>query len=109
MRGDYRILDADCHQMEPPNLWQEYIDPAFRDRAPARAKVDGRTAMMVDAYRLRLASLYFSGFSAYRLRSAALHFSGFAACHLREAALYFSGFAAYRLRSAALYFSGFAA
>ena len=48
MRDDYRILDTDCHQMESPTLWQEYIDPAFRDRAPERVESDGRQTMMVE-------------------------------------------------------------
>jgi predicted TIM-barrel fold metal-dependent hydrolase len=26
-------IDADGHVLEPPDLWEEYIDPAFRDRA----------------------------------------------------------------------------
>ena len=26
-------IDADGHVLEPPGLWEEYIDPAFRDRA----------------------------------------------------------------------------
>ena len=26
-------VDADGHILEPPDLWETYIDPAFRDRA----------------------------------------------------------------------------
>jgi len=26
-------VDADGHILEPPTLWEEYIDPQFRDRA----------------------------------------------------------------------------
>src|SRR5215210_6120690 len=26
-------VDADGHILEPPTLWEEYIDPKFRDRA----------------------------------------------------------------------------
>ncbi|MEE8474538.1 MAG: amidohydrolase family protein [Myxococcota bacterium] len=48
MRDGYRILDADCHQMESPTMWQEYIDPVFRDRAPARAESGGQMAIMVE-------------------------------------------------------------
>src|SRR5712692_8814486 len=38
-RGDmahrnFKVLDSDIHIIEPPDLWQRYIDPAFRDRAP---------------------------------------------------------------------------
>jgi len=30
----FRVLDSDMHIMEPPDLWQRYIDPQFRDIAP---------------------------------------------------------------------------
>src|ERR671917_2713898 len=28
------LADADLHVMEPPDLWQRYIDPAFAHAAP---------------------------------------------------------------------------
>jgi len=28
------IIDADGHVMEPAGMWQRWIDPAFRERAP---------------------------------------------------------------------------
>jgi len=30
----FRPISADSHVTEPPNLYRDYIDPAFRDRAP---------------------------------------------------------------------------
>ncbi len=49
MRNGYRVIDTDCHQMEPPQMWAEYIDPEFSDRAPASADMgNGRTGMMVE-------------------------------------------------------------
>src|SRR5262245_41147905 len=27
------IIDADGHVLEPPDIWEKYIDPQFRDRA----------------------------------------------------------------------------
>lgn len=30
----WRIADSDMHVMEPADLWERYIDPAFRDAAP---------------------------------------------------------------------------
>ena len=49
MRGGYKILDTDSHQMEPPHIWREYIDSSFADRAP---RVDdygnGRRGMVVE-------------------------------------------------------------
>jgi predicted TIM-barrel fold metal-dependent hydrolase len=29
-----RTVSADSHVVEPPNLWPDYIEPAFRERAP---------------------------------------------------------------------------
>ena len=34
VHGAFKVLDSDIHIIEPPDLWQRYIDPAFRDRAP---------------------------------------------------------------------------
>lgn len=34
MHDGYRVLDSDIHLMEPVDFWAEYLDPAFRDRAP---------------------------------------------------------------------------
>lgn len=38
MSGTYKFpypgaIDADGHILEPPDLWERYIDPQFRDRA----------------------------------------------------------------------------
>jgi predicted TIM-barrel fold metal-dependent hydrolase len=30
----WRVLDSDMHVLEPPDLWQRYIDPAFKHAAP---------------------------------------------------------------------------
>jgi len=30
----YNVVDADGHILEPLNLWTDYIDPTYRDRAP---------------------------------------------------------------------------
>ena len=27
------VVDADGHVLEPPDLWQRYLEPKFRDRA----------------------------------------------------------------------------
>ena len=32
--ADYKIISADTHIVEPPDLWEERIDFRFRDRAP---------------------------------------------------------------------------
>ncbi len=31
---DHVVADSDLHVMEPPDLWERYIDPAFRHAAP---------------------------------------------------------------------------
>lgn len=40
-------IDCDTHFWEPVELWGEYIDPAFRDRAPAFVKDGERLLMQV--------------------------------------------------------------
>jgi len=34
-------VDADGHILEPPDLWERYLEPAYRDRA-LRSKRDDR-------------------------------------------------------------------
>jgi len=49
MRNGFKVLDTDAHQMEPAGMWQEFIDPAFADRAPAVGDYgDGRKGMMIE-------------------------------------------------------------
>jgi predicted TIM-barrel fold metal-dependent hydrolase len=31
---EYRLIDADTHVLEPGDMWQKYIDPAYREQAP---------------------------------------------------------------------------
>lgn len=33
-RNGFKVLDSDMHVMEPPDLWQNYTNAHFRDRAP---------------------------------------------------------------------------
>ena len=35
-KNGLNMIDAEMHVMEPVDLWQRYIDPAFKDRAPRR-------------------------------------------------------------------------
>jgi predicted TIM-barrel fold metal-dependent hydrolase len=49
MTRAYNIVDADGHILEPLDLWSNYIDPAFRDRAPRIAKGDnGKERLVID-------------------------------------------------------------
>ena len=44
------VVDCDSHVMEPPDLWQNYIEPRFRDRAIRIAidPADGLEVLMID-------------------------------------------------------------
>jgi hypothetical protein len=43
------IIDADGHILEPPDVWEKYIDPKFRDRAlRIRVGSEGRQYLEID-------------------------------------------------------------
>jgi uncharacterized protein len=48
MSRAYDIIDADSHVLEPLTMWSEYIDPAFRDRAPKVVIDNGERFLRVD-------------------------------------------------------------
>jgi uncharacterized protein len=33
-KNGFKVLDSDMHIMEPPDLWERYIDSKYKDRAP---------------------------------------------------------------------------
>src|SRR5437763_1832537 len=33
-KDGFKVFDSDMHIMEPPDLWERYIDPKFRSMAP---------------------------------------------------------------------------
>jgi len=35
---EYRIVDADCHILEPPGIWDNWLPERFRDKAPRLVK-----------------------------------------------------------------------
>ena len=43
------ILSSDSHVFEPPDLWTQRIDAAFRDRAPRMVRIDGADVLVVEA------------------------------------------------------------
>jgi uncharacterized protein len=46
MLNGYQIIDADAHVYEPHSLWGSYLEPAFRDFAPAPdLKIQGVSVM----------------------------------------------------------------
>ncbi len=49
MRHEFRVIDTDSHQMEPPTMWAEYIDAGYADRAPRIGELgNGRQGMVVE-------------------------------------------------------------
>jgi predicted TIM-barrel fold metal-dependent hydrolase len=42
------ILSSDSHVFEPPDLWQNRIDRAFRDRAPRIERIDGADQIVIE-------------------------------------------------------------
>ena len=34
MKDGFKVFDSNMHVLEPVDLWERYIDPSFRDRAP---------------------------------------------------------------------------
>jgi uncharacterized protein len=45
----YNVIDSDGHILEPLNLWETYIDPPFRDRAPRLfIDEDGKERLRID-------------------------------------------------------------
>jgi len=45
----FRIIDADGHVMEPRGMWERYVDPRFRERAPRGVRdAHGHTRLNVE-------------------------------------------------------------
>ena len=56
MTTDSVLIDCDGHILEPPNLWEQYLDPAYRDRA-LHIRVDpddGYEYLEIDSRRAKL-------------------------------------------------------
>ncbi len=49
MTRAYNVVDADGHVLEPLDLWDNYIDPRFRNRAPRLIKdTDGKERLVIE-------------------------------------------------------------
>ncbi|MGO9058688.1 MAG: amidohydrolase family protein [Candidatus Binataceae bacterium] len=48
-----RIVSADSHMMEPPNLWADRLDDRLKDRAPRVVEMEGQSGHMFVAPGLR--------------------------------------------------------
>ena len=48
--GQYDVVSADSHVFEPHDLWERYIDPAFRSRAPKIVRQGGQDLLVIDGF-----------------------------------------------------------
>src|SRR3954466_11280429 len=45
----YNVVDADGHVLEPLDLWDQYMDPKYRDRAPRLIRdTDGKERLVIE-------------------------------------------------------------
>jgi predicted TIM-barrel fold metal-dependent hydrolase len=50
MARTYDVIDADGHVLEPLDLWDKYIDPAYRERAPRMiTDTDGKERLLIES------------------------------------------------------------
>src|SRR3954453_1451968 len=50
MSRTYNVIDADGHVLEPFSLWNDYLDPAFHDRAPRLVRDNhGKQRLLLEA------------------------------------------------------------
>jgi predicted TIM-barrel fold metal-dependent hydrolase len=47
MRDGFKVLDSDMHLREPADLWERYMQPALRERAPKIVSSPTRSSAMV--------------------------------------------------------------
>jgi uncharacterized protein len=54
MFKEYQIIDADGHVMEPVDLWEKYLEPEFKHRAPYKEQIveeiAGRRVVKIDVF-----------------------------------------------------------
>src|SRR5271154_3450615 len=57
MKNGDLVIDADGHILEPPDLWERYLEPKYRDRAlRIRVGDDGFEFLEIDGKRAQLTS-----------------------------------------------------
>ncbi|MBM4405238.1 MAG: amidohydrolase [Chloroflexi bacterium] len=49
---NFRVISADSHIVEPPNLWTDYIAPAYKSRAPHLERIEGVDYFIVEGNRI---------------------------------------------------------
>ena len=47
MKNGFKILDSDMHLREPADLWDKYMEPEWRARAPKVLSSTARSSAMV--------------------------------------------------------------
>ena len=47
-KNGFKVFDSDLHVLEPGDLWQKYIDPEFKDRAPRGLSESMQDMIMID-------------------------------------------------------------
>ena len=47
MKDGFKILDSDMHLREPADLWDKYMEPEWRERAPKILSSTARSSAMV--------------------------------------------------------------
>ena len=56
MSTDPLVIDCDGHILEPPDLWETYLEPRYRDRAlRIRVGDDGFEQLLIDGRRSTIA------------------------------------------------------
>jgi hypothetical protein len=49
MGRTYDVIDADGHVLEPVDMFDKYMDPAYRDRAPRMiVDTDGKERLLIE-------------------------------------------------------------
>src|SRR6202158_1844396 len=49
MNRTYNVIDSDGHVLEPPDFWNNYLDPKYRDRAPELiVEADGKERLRIE-------------------------------------------------------------
>lgn len=75
--GDAPVIDCDSHVMEPPDLWQRYLEPRYRDRAIRIEERDGVEHLIIAGQSVlsaRLAGLGGAGIPMQDLFGGALKY-----------------------------------
>jgi predicted TIM-barrel fold metal-dependent hydrolase len=76
MRKELAVIDADGHVLEPPDMWVDYIDPKFREKAPRLIKTGaGEKFYFCDEFTLGDGSKNLGGAGAIGARDGETGFS----------------------------------